>query len=75
MALKKRSAARFTIDAKAVDLPVALRDCASGCPTPVPRNAAIATVRAVSVAKPRLRTFAVTSLQSDGQAIAVTGNF
>ena len=72
---KTISGARFMIDGKAVDVPVALRDCASGCLLPVPKNAAIATVRAVSVATAGLHTFAVSATQSDGQAVTASGNF
>ena len=69
------TSARFMIDGKAVDAPVALRDCASGCLAPVPKSAAIATVRAVSVAKAGLHTFSVSATQSDGQSVTANGNF
>ena len=69
------TSARFMIDAKAVDVPVALRDCAGGCLAPVPKNAAIATVRAVSVTKAGLHTFSVSATQSDGQTVNASGNF
>jgi alkaline phosphatase len=69
------TAARFMIDGKAVDGPVALRSCADGCLPAVPKTAAIATVRAVSVAKPGVHTFSVSATQSDGQVVSATGNF
>ena len=72
---KSISSARFSIDGKAVDTPVALRDCATGCLTTVPKNATLATVRAVSVNKPGLHTFSVTATQSDGQTVSAQGNF
>ncbi len=65
----------FAIDGKKVDTLVALRDCATGCLTGVPTNAAIATVRAVTVKQPGLHTFTVTGTQSDGQTVVATGNF
>ena len=72
---KTISSARFMIDGKAVDAPVALRDCASGCLAPVPKNTGIATVRAISVTHPGLHTFSVTATQSDGQTVTANGNF
>lgn len=72
---KTISSARFMIDGKAVNAPVALLDCASGCLAPVPKNAAIATVRAVSVGKAGLHTFSVTATQSDSQTVTANGNF
>lgn len=74
-ASKSISAARFEIDGKAVAGAVALRDCSSGCLAGVPKNASIATVRAVSVKKPGLHDFSVTATQSDGQSVSVRGNF
>ena len=72
---KTISSARFMIDGKTVDSPVALRDCASGCLATVPKNAAIASVRAVGVPKAGLHTFAVSATQSDGQTVTASGNF
>ena len=72
---KSISSARFSIDGKTVAAPVALRDCATGCLTTVPKNATLATVRAVSVNKPGLHTFSVTATQSDGQTVSAQGNF
>jgi alkaline phosphatase len=72
---KSISGARFAIDGKAVDAPVALRGCATGCLPAVPKNATIATVRAMSAAQAGLHTFSVTATQSDGQTVTATGNF
>ena len=72
---KSISSASFMIDGIAVNRTVALRDCASGCHATVPKNAAIATVRAVSVAKQGLHTFSVKGIQSDGQTVTANGNF
>jgi len=72
---KTISSARFVIDGKAVDAPVALRDCASACLASVPKNASIATVRAISVTRPGLHTFTVSAIQSDGQTVSAQGNF
>jgi alkaline phosphatase len=69
------TAAHFEIDGHAVDAPVALRACAEGCAKGVPVNAAIATVRAVSVAAPGRHLFTVTATQADGQAVTARGNF
>jgi alkaline phosphatase len=74
-AAKTMSSASFTIDGKPVDASVALRSCASGCLASVPTNASIATVRAVSAAKPGIHTMTVTATQSDGQTVTATGNF
>jgi alkaline phosphatase len=72
---KTISNVRFAIDDKPVDALVALRDCATGCLTGVPTNAAIATVRAVTVKQPGLHTFTVAGTQSDGQTVTASGNF
>lgn len=72
---KSISSARFAIDGKSVDATVALRTCAVGCLAAVPTNASIATVRAVSSAKPGIHTMTVTATQSDGQTVSATGNF
>ena len=72
---KTINSARFMIDGKLVDAPVSLRDCSSGCLGPVPKNAAIATVRAITVAKAGLHTFSVSATQSDGQTVYANGNF
>ena len=67
--------ANFAIDGKPVQAPMALRTCAGGCVKDVPVNAAIATVRAVSVSRPGMHVFSVTAKQSDGQAVSARGNF
>ncbi|NVO06025.1 MAG: alkaline phosphatase, partial [Rhodoferax sp.] len=72
---KSITAASFAIDGKSVDGTVALRSCATGCLGSVPTNASIATVRAVSHAKPGVHTVTVTATQSDGQTVTATGNF
>ena len=74
-ASKTISQARFLIDGKPVDGNVALRDCAAGCNSSVPKNTLIATVRAVTVARQGLHTFSVSATQSDGQTVLATGNF
>ncbi len=74
-AAKTITAASFAIDGKSVDATVALRSCAAGCLAAVPTNATIATVRAVSAAKPGIHTMSVTATQSDGQTVTATGNF
>ena len=69
------TAARFLIDGKPLALPVALRDCASGCVKGLPASAAIATVRAVSVQAAGRHEFAVEATQADGQRVTARGNF
>ncbi len=67
--------ARFLIDGRPVEGVVALRDCTTGCSSSIAKNAAIATVRAVTVAKQGMHTFTVSGTQSDGQTVTATGNF
>ena len=83
-ASKTISSAIFAIDGKSVSVKngktlvgatVALRSCATGCVKDVPVNAAIATVRAVSVETAGIHEFAVTATQSDGQTVTARGNF
>jgi alkaline phosphatase len=74
-ASKRIKSARFMIDGKPVGMPEALHDCASNCLAAIPKNAMIATLRAVSVDKPGLHTFSVTGTQSDGQTVVAQGNF
>jgi len=72
---KRIVSAQFSIDGKAQSLPVALRDCAEGCLRTVPKNAAIATLRAIATEKPGLHEFSVSAIQSDGQTVVAGGNF
>jgi alkaline phosphatase len=72
---KSITQARFTIDGKAVDAPVALRSCASGCLPNVPTHAVIATARALSVTRAGVHQFSIDATQSDGQIVSATGNF
>ena len=72
---KHIQSASFAIDGVKVDATVALIGCETGCKSAIPKNAAIATVRAVSVEKPGVHTFNVTALQNDGQTVTATGNF
>jgi alkaline phosphatase len=72
---KSMRQASFSIDGKVVDAPVAIRVCTSGCLPTVPKNAAIATVRAISATTPGLHNFSVTATQSDGQTVTADGNF
>jgi alkaline phosphatase len=74
-ATKSITSAQFLIDGKAVEAPVALRDCATACLPAIPKNATIATVRAVSVSRPGLHTFSVNAMQNDGQTVRAQGNF
>ncbi len=67
--------ARFFIDGQPVKAPVALRDCASGCVKGLPTEAAIATVRAVSVERAGRHEFTVIATQADQQTVTARGNF
>lgn len=66
---------RFALDGRPVAAPVSLKRCDSGCLKEVPLNAAIATVRAVSVSTPGVHRFTVHAVQSDGQKVQAEGNF
>jgi len=66
---------RFFIDGKPVNAPVALRDCAAGCVKGVPAEAAIATVRAVSLEAAGRHEFSVVAMQDDQQTVTARGNF
>ncbi len=72
---KRITAAVFAIDGKVQSLPVALRDCAEGCLRNVPKNASIATLRALSLDAPCVHDFSITATQSDGQTVSARGNF
>ncbi len=65
----------FAVDGKPVTVPVALRDCSSGCVAGVPAEAAIATVRAFSLDKPGRHELSVTAVQDDQQVATARGNF
>lgn len=67
--------ASFAIDGKPVAAPHALRDCASGCLKDVPTNAAIASVRAISLMSAGRHELTVTARQDDGQTVTAQGNF
>lgn len=69
------SQARFLIDGQPVQAPVALRTCEEGCLKSIPRNASIASARAVSVNAPGRHTLEVIAEQSDGQKVQARGNF
>ncbi len=69
------SAARFFIDGRPVDVPVALRDCTSGCVKGLAPEVAIATVRAVGVERAGRHEFTVVATQADQQTVTARGNF
>ncbi|MET0518950.1 MAG: alkaline phosphatase [Burkholderiaceae bacterium] len=66
--------ARFLLDGKAVALPAALRDCASGCVKGLAPETAIATVRAMGISQPGRHEFSIEARQDDGQTVSATGN-
>jgi len=66
---------RFAVDGKPVTVPVALRDCSTGCVAGVPAEATIATVRAFSLETPGRHELSVTAVQDDQQAVTARGNF
>ena len=69
------TAATFAINGKALANTVAIKTCDKDCLPKVPSNAAIVSVRAVSMMKPGVHTFTVTATQSDGQTVTAKGNF
>lgn len=71
---KRITEVRFELAGRAVNVPVALRSCESGCLKTVPTHAVVATVRAVSLQQPGIQTFSVTATQSDGQTVTARGN-
>jgi alkaline phosphatase len=73
--VKTISGARFAIDGRVLNTTVAIKTCDKSCLQDVPANAALTTVRAVSVLKPGIHTFTVTATQSDGQTVTAQGNF
>src|SRR5262245_24342350 len=66
---------RFAVDGKPLALPLALRDCYEGCAKDVPAEAAIATVRALSVQQPGRHELTVTATQDDQRRATARGNF
>lgn len=74
-ASKTIRSAVFSIDGKTIDATISLKSCEEGCKPSIPKNAAIATIRAFSVDNPGAHTFSVTATQSDGQTVTATGNF
>lgn len=72
---QKITAARFLIDGKPVAAGVALRDCTSGCTKEQPKDAAIVTARALSVAAAGRHEFSIEATQADGQKVMAKGNF
>ena len=67
--------ARFSIDGVPVNAPTALHECGTACIKGVPAEAAIATVRALSVSRPGLHQFEVQATQGDRQTVSARGNF
>jgi alkaline phosphatase len=72
---KTITAATFAVNGKPVEGNVAIKTCGKDCLPSVPTNAALTTVRAISVVKPGIHTFTVTATQSDGQTVTAKGNF
>ena len=66
---------RFFVDGRPVAAPVALRDCSEGCVKGMPAEAAIATVRAISVDAAGRHGFTAVATQDDGQTVTAQGNF
>ena len=67
--------AQFLVDGKPVNMPVALRDCASGCAKGLAAETAIATVRAFSTQRAGRHEFSVIATQDDRQTVSARGNF
>jgi alkaline phosphatase len=72
---KTITSARFAVDGITVTLPAALKTCGTDCLKGVPTNAAVVTLRALTVAKPGVHEFSVSATQSDGQTVSARGNF
>jgi len=72
---KSITKAEFAINNQVVKVSTALRDCSTGCLPNVPKNSAVATVRAITIKTPGTHTFTVTATQSDGQKVVASGNF
>ncbi len=67
--------ARFLLDGQPLKAPTSLRSCEEGCLATVPKNATIATLRALQVEKPGVHHFSVTAQQNDGQTVTAQGQF
>lgn len=74
-ASKTITSAVFSVDGKYLAGNVSIKTCNKDCLPNVPGNAALTTLRAVSVTKPGVHDFAVTATQSDGQSVTAKGNF
>ena len=74
-ASKSITKAEFAINNQLVKVSNALRDCSTGCLPNVPKNSAVATVRAITIKTPGTHSFKVTATQSDGQKVVSTGYF
>jgi alkaline phosphatase len=72
---KSITKAEFAINNQVVKVSTALRDCSTGCLPNVPKNSAVATVRAITIKTPGTHTFTITATQSDGQKVVASGNF
>ncbi len=72
---KTIASAIFKVNGQEIKLPVALKSCASGCLSAVPKNSTVATIRAFSVQQAGVHTFSLEAIQSDGQSIKANGNF
>jgi alkaline phosphatase len=65
----------FYLDDVELKLPVTIKYCDTGCVTKVPKNTAIATIRAFSTIKPGKHLLKVIASQSDGQNTSAFTNF
>ena len=65
----------FYLDDVELKLPLSIKYCDTGCVTQVPKNTAIATIRAFSTLKPGRHLLKVVATQSDGQATSAFTNF
>ena len=74
-ASKSITKAEFAINNQVVKVSTALRDCSTGCLPNIPKNSAVATIRAITIKKPGIHTFSITATQSYGQKVAASGNF
>jgi alkaline phosphatase len=65
----------FYIDNEEIKIPVSIKYCESGCVDKIPKNSAIATIRAYSTLKTGKHILKVIATQTDGQNATATGNF